>query len=167
MKKRSKRETHSYSMEAKVQEFFDLPLAQEAARPLSDRALVALHVEGDKFFFRREKGGNTLLKTEEVAGEKVDLQFWVPAAALERLLDLGKQKETGMAKMGMSVIETIITNDESRKIKFRLDVGFLTLWSKGYFSILKAGGPELSRFLAKLGFDSISKIKDLVKQLRK
>lgn len=150
-----------------MQEFLSLPLAEDAARPLSNRALVALHVEGDKFFFRRDKNGNTLLKPEDVEGEAVDLQFWVPSSSLDRLLELGKQKETGMAKMGMSVIETILTNDESRKIKFRLDVGFLTLWSKGYFSILKAGGPELSRFLAKLGFDSISKIKDLVKQMRK
>ena len=167
MKKRSKRESTSSPWESKIQEFLDLPLAQEAAKPLSDRALVALHVEGDKFFFRRKKGSNTLLKAEDVEDEPVDLHFWVPSSSLEQLLELGKQKDTGMAKMGMSVIETIMTNDDARKIKFRLDSGFLTLWSKGYFSILKAGGPELARFLSKLGFDSISKIKDLVKQMRK
>ncbi len=66
--------------------------------------------------------------------------------------------------MGVAIFETIFTKDEEKKIKFRVDSGFLNLWSKGYFSVLKAGGPEVASYLAKFGFDSLSRVKEVLKR---
>jgi hypothetical protein len=45
-------------------------------------------------------------------------------------------------------------------------MGFLGLWSKGYFSVLKAGGPEVASYLKRWGFDSLSRIKDVLRKIR-
>ena len=75
--------------------------------------------------------------------------------------------ETGIATLGVAIFEHIFTKDESRKIKFRVDMGFIGLWSKGYFSVLKAGGPEVASYLARFGFNGLNAIKEVLKTVRR
>jgi hypothetical protein len=145
-----------------MEEFFAGALAEKAANHLSERAVIALHVDGHHFLFRRKKGKNTLTVGEGEA----DVHFWLPVGALRHLLALAELPGTGIGTMGVAVIEHLFHSDEKRKIRFRVDTGFLGLWSKGYFSVLKAGGPEVASYLGRWGFDSLSRIKDVLRKIR-
>jgi hypothetical protein len=146
-----------------LEKFVGSPLSEKAAASLSERAVIALHIEGNEFFFRRKKGRNTLTQGES---EGADVHFWVPLSTLRHLLAVAEKPETGIATLGIAIIEQILRSDSEQKIKFRLDSGFLTLWGKGYFSVLKAGGPEVASHLGRWGFDSLSKIKEVMKKIR-
>jgi len=136
-------------------------MAKGASRGLSERICVALHVEGEDFFFRRKNGVNTLSRVEH--GEP-DVHFWVHLSTLRYILSVAELPGAGAATLGVAIFEHIFTKDEERKIKFRVDIGFLALWSKGYFSVLKAGGPEVASYLARFGFHGLSAIKEVLKK---
>lgn len=136
-------------------------MAARASQGLSDQICVALHVDGEDFFIRRKKGANTLSRVEH---DKPDVHFWGHMSTLRHLLGLAELPETGIATLGVAIFEHIFTKDEERKIKFRVDSGFLALWGKGYFSVLKAGGPEVASYLARFGFNGLSAIKEVLKK---
>lgn len=148
---------------AALEKFVESPLAEKAAAHLSERAIIALHIEGDEFFFKRSKGKNTLTKG---ASSAPDVNFWVPLETLRYLLSVATRPDVGIATLGVAIIEQILQSDSGRKIKFRLNVGFLTLWGKGYFSVLKAGGPEVASHLSRWGFGSLAKIKEVMQKIR-
>lgn len=149
--------------EERFEEFLSSPLALKASQGLSDRICIALHVEGEAYFFRRKAGENTLSRVDDA---QPDVHFWVPLSTLRHLLSIAELPGTGIGTMGVAIFEQIFAKDETKKIKFRVDSGFLNLWSKGYFSVLKAGGPEVASYLAKFGFDSLSRVKEVLKKVR-
>ena len=149
--------------EARFEKFLASSLAEKASQGLSDRISIAMHVEGKTYFFRRRNGENTLSRVEDI---KPDVHFWVPLSTLRHLLALAELPGTGIGTMGVAIFERIFVADEAMKVKFRVDTGFLGLWSKGYFSVLKAGGPEVASYLARFGFDSLSRVKDVLKNIR-
>lgn len=149
--------------EGRLEKFLSSSLALKASQGLSDRISIALHVEGETYYFRRKKGQNTLVRVEEA---KPDVHFWVPLSTLRHLLSLAELPGTGIGTMGVAIFEKIFTGADNQKVKFRVDTGFLGLWSKGYFSVLKAGGPEVASYLARFGFDSLSRVKEVLKKVR-
>ena len=149
--------------EKRMEAFLSSPLAVKASQGLSDRISIALHLDGETYFFRRKKGENTLTRVEDA---KPDVHFWVPLSTLRHLLALAELPGTGIGTMGVAIFERIFASDESVKVKFRVDTGFLGLWSKGYFSVLKAGGPEVASYLARFGFDSLSRVKEVLRKVR-
>ncbi|NUM88534.1 MAG: hypothetical protein HUU37_04945, partial [Bdellovibrionales bacterium] len=74
--------------------------------------------------------------------------------------------EASIPSLGVFIFERIVVADEGRKIRFKVRAGVLSLWSKGYFSVLKAGGPEVASYLARMGFSSLGKIKSFIDQIR-
>ena len=159
--KKKRKEPAGDDWEKRLEVFLSSPLASRASQGLSDRICVALHVDGEDFFFRRKKGENTLSRVEEI---KPDVHFWAPLGTLRHLLALAEMPNTGIATLGVAIFEHIFKKDEEKKIKFRVDTGFLGLWSKGYFSVLKAGGPEVASYLARFGFHGLSAIKEVLKK---
>ncbi|MCB0331723.1 MAG: hypothetical protein KDD70_18765 [Bdellovibrionales bacterium] len=149
--------------EQRLNAFLSSPLASKASRGMSDRISIALHLENETFFFHKKKGINTLSRVEE---SRPDVHFWVPKNTARHLLALGELPGTGIGTIGVAIFERIFTADESIKIKFRVDAGFLSLWGKGYFSVLKAGGPEVASYLARFGFDSLSRVREVLKSIR-
>ena len=146
-----------------MRDFIESDLAEKAGSYLSERAAIAIHVDGRDFLFRRRKGKNTL---SEEKGKDADVHFWVPVIALRHLLSVSSLPGTGMGTLGVAVIEHLLQASEESKIKFRVDSSFMGLWSKGYFSVLKAGGPEVASYLTRWGFDSLSRIKDVLRKIR-
>lgn len=142
--------------------FFHSPLAERAAAGLSERASILLHVDGKPFLFRRKKGKNTL---SEAGKESADVDFWVPLSAMRHLLEKAQQPGADLGTMGVAVLEQLFAKQDE-KIKFRVNIGFLGLWSKGYFSVLKAGGPEVASSMARFGFNSLSRIKEVLRNIR-
>ena len=100
------------------------------------------------------------------AESTADVDFWVPLSAMRQLLAEAENPDISISRMGVLVLEHLFAKDAEQKIKFRVNTGFLGLWSKGYFSVLKAGGPEVASLLARFGFNSIARIKDVLRQLR-
>lgn len=139
------------------------PLAEKAGSFLSENARIGLHVEGAQLLYERKNGKNTLTET---SAEEAELQFWVPLASLQQLLERAQAPEAGMGSLGVAVFEHIFHGDPQKKIRFQVKAGFLGLWAQGYFSVLKAGGPEVASYLAQWGFDSLSRIKDVLRKFR-
>jgi hypothetical protein len=151
--------------ESRLERFLTSPLAKKASQGLSDRICIALHVDGERhFFFGREDGKNTLGRVEPEG--KPDIHFWIGLSTLRHLLALAEDPRSGIATMGIAIFEHIFSKDEAKKIRFRVDSGFLTLWSKGYFSVLKAGGPEVASYLARFGFSGLGAIKEVLRKVR-
>ena len=122
-----------------------------------------MHLEEQDFFFSRKNGQNALSREEEIPP---DIHFWVREGTMRHLLGLAQDSQTGVGTMGIAIFEHIFTKDEERKIRFRVDAGFLGLWSKGYFSVLKAGGPEVASYLARFGYQGLNAIKEVLKTIR-
>jgi hypothetical protein len=160
--KKSKK-TENFGLEDAMKSFFQSEIALLASQGLSERACIALHLEGKDYFFCRKKGRNQLL---EESPSDADVHFWIPLSTMRHLLALSEMPGTGMGTMGVAIFEYLLHKDPAKKIKFRVDTAFLGLWSKGYFSVLKAGGPEVASYLARIGFGSLSKIKDTLRQFR-
>ncbi len=149
--------------EPELRTFLQSALAERAASSLSKGACVALHIGAQEFFFVRGRGQNLLLPQSATSPE---LHFWLTEDALRHLLELAQRPEASLPGMGVSVLECIWSSDASRKIRFRVDCGFLTLWRKGYFSVLKAGGPEVASYLARWGFGSLARFREVLKNIR-
>jgi hypothetical protein len=161
VKKRKKTEPMDQADELmeRLSRFLSLSLVEKAGQGLSDRICVAVHVEEQDFFFGRQKGRFTLSR---VGVQKPDIHFWVRSSALRQVLEIADHPRTGLASLGVVIFEHIFAKEEAQKIRFRVDTGFLGLWSKGYFSVLKAGGPEVASYLARFGYDGISAIKKVI-----
>ena len=160
---RNVRKKKDSELEISLKEFFTGPLAHRAGMGLSERACIALHIEDETYFFQRRDDVNVLLKKEQ---QKPDVRFWLPKSTARHLLAISALPGTGLGTMGVAVFEHIFTTDEAKKIKFKIEGSFLGLWAKGYFSVLKSGGPEVASFLARVGFDSISKIQETLRKIR-
>ena len=152
------------SWEKSLHLFFTSPLAEKAGSFLSERARIALHVDKTHtYLFQRRKGRNVM---EKVNDPRADVHFFVPLVTMRHLLDVGSLPGSGIGTMGVAVIEHLFHADAEKKIRFRVDTTFVVLWAKGYFSVLKAGGPEVASYLARWGYDSVARLKDLLHQIR-
>lgn len=143
--------------------FFASDLAETAGSYLGERARIAIHLEEEAFLFQRKNGRNTITAAPK---PEADVHFWVSPSAMRHLLSLADLPGTGLGTMGVAALEHLFASDPEQKIKFRVDTGFLTLWAKGYFSVLKAGGPEVASYVARKGFHSVTRIKEVLKNIR-
>ncbi len=149
-------------LQAELQSFLKSHLAEEAGTHLTDGATIVIHVDGaEEFSYVRKKGENTLSLGNT---SKADLRFWVPLLTMRYLLNLAAKPEVGMGAMGVAILERLFHGEDSR-IRFRVETGFIGLWSKGYFSVLKAGGPEVASYLTKRGFGSLGRLKDVLRKI--
>ncbi len=130
---------------------------------MADGCAIHIHVDSDCYLFERRKNQNhwKLGKTTHP-----DFEFWVPQSTMRHLVELAQKPETGIAAFGIAVFERILRGAKEEKIHFRVYLGLLSIWSKGYFSILKLGGPEVASYLAQWGFHSVGKIKEVLKNSR-
>lgn len=151
------------AFEQELADFFQSELALRAAKGIRDGAVVEIVVDGTPFFFVKKKGQGKVQKHRP--GEP-EVTFWVPPKTLSQVLGLSGAPGTSLGTMGVFLFEAILSVDMERKVKFKVRASVLTLWLRGYFSVLKAGGPEVASYLAKIGFSSIGQIKEMVQKIR-
>jgi hypothetical protein len=144
-------------------EFFSGKLAESAGSVLSEGASILLHVEEETFHFVRQKERNLLKRGSTPDPE---FEFWIPEKTLRHLLDLAKLPETGIASLGISSLEKILRGPAEERIRFKVWAGILRIWARGYFSVLKQGGPEVASYLADWGFTNVSKLKKVLRKAR-
>lgn len=153
----------SRTLEQELSLFFQSELARRASQGMRDGAVVEIVVDGTPYFFSKKNGLGRVLKRKPGDPE---VTFWVPLTTLKQVLALAGLPGTSMATLGIFLFDSIMTHDESRKIKFKVRASVLSLWLKGYFSVLKAGGPEVASYLAKIGLNGIGQIKEMVQKIR-
>jgi hypothetical protein len=151
------------SWKVPLTEFFSGNLAQTAGSALSDGASILFHIEGETFYFARQNGKN-ILKTGSTSDP--EFEFWIPGKTLRHLLDLARLPETGIATLGIAILEKILRGPVEERIRIKVWAGILKIWARGYFSVLKQGGPEVASYLAQWGFTNVSKIKDVLRKAR-
>ena len=153
-------------MHKEIQHFVDSDVVQKAFRTLSDRAILEIFIEGERFCIKKVGKRMELVETKIAANFNSDMVMWIPKHSAEDILRATKDKKFTIGQVGVLVFEKVFTNDASQKIKFRISASLFTLLRKGYFSVLIAGGPEIMKFLARHGFGSLSKIKTVLSQNR-
>lgn len=158
MAKQNKRENWRSSME----EFLKSALAEKAAGHLSDGACLLIHVDDKTFLYRREKGRSTFKESSPCAA---DAQLWLNSNTLQQILDRAALPGTGISTMGVAVFERIFHPEEAQRIRIRLEAGVFGLWQRGYFSVLKAGGPEVASYFGRLSQGGFSRVKDWLRKI--
>lgn len=146
-----------------LEEFFLSPLVEKAGSVLSDGAEIRFHVGEECFHFRRSENRNHWQKG---SGNDPDFEFWVTEYALRQLVKVLQGPSASYGALGIAIFEKIVKGKPKDRIRFRVHAGILSIWSKGYFSVLKLGGPEVASYLAQFGFTSFAKIKDVLKNSR-
>ncbi len=147
-----------------LEKFFQSTLVEKAGSVLGDGAEIRFHVGDETFYFRRAKNQSQWTKGQ---GENPDFEFWVTEYALRQLVKELEDPNSGYAKLGIEILERIVRGEPRDRIRFKVHAGVLSIWSKGYFSVLKLGGPEVASYLAQLGFTSFQTIKEVLKNSRR
>lgn len=98
---------------------------------------------------------------------QVDMYFWIRPFTLKKILDKAAERGTTIAQFGLTVLRYVLAHGKRDRIFFRMDVSVYTLIRKGYFSVLRAAGPDVRIFLREHGFDSLKSIKEFLQRIRR
>jgi hypothetical protein len=127
-------------------------------------AVVQLTLDGrETIQFQKTRDGIRVLKG---APEQAELVFYTTTLHLKRLLADALLPSTTLPKLGIRILESIYSSREDEKIRVAVRSGVLNLWARGYFSLLRLGGMEISKYLAGKGFYNVSKIKQALTNMR-
>jgi hypothetical protein len=156
------------SFRDRFQAYFEREIAAKAAAPLANGVEIELSVaehgetpaEGDVFTFTKSGGKNQLK-----AGPAEDPQvlFTMTPRAAEAVLN---DPAEDIGHLGVGILKLIVSTDANNRISIKLKAGFLTLFSKGYFGVVTAGGAGFAAFLASRGLSGMGAIKDALKKMR-
>ena len=159
----AKRKTSSKTANEKssfkdLNQFLTSKVAERATSGMSNGAKIALFLDKEAFYFTREAGKN-VCKTGEC--DDPEMSFWLTNDAAQKVFNLTIEEDASITDIGLSLFDSILSKDEKNKIRFSIHASFLRLWSKGYFSVLKTGGPEIAAYMARIGFGSLQQLKKL------
>lgn len=140
--------------------YFDREIAQKAAKSLSNGAEIEIQIDGETFTFTKADG-----KNQVSPGPAKDPQVvftMTPKAAEAILTDTTEE----IGAIGVNILKLIVSKESDRRVQVKLKAGFLTLFSKGYFGVLTAGGSEFAGYLASRGLNGMDAIKAALKKLK-
>ena len=156
--------------------YFSRPVAETAAQSLSDGVEIAIQVISapktgasaptsgenvlETLVFTREKKRNCI---KNIAPHQPQLTFRMTEAAAEALLS---DPSDQIGEIGVNILRLIFSPDPTKRIWIQFQSGFFTLWSKGYFGVLKAGGSGFAAYLASRGFSGMDAIKAALRKIR-
>ncbi len=86
-----------------------------------------------------------------------------PRAADEILNDPAQD----IGSIGVNIAKLALSTDANRRVAVQFKAGFLTLFSKGYFGVLKTGGAVFGQFLASKGLSGMEAIKAALKSMKR
>lgn len=144
--------------------YFKRDVAQKAAKSLANGIEIQFEIQDpagaavESFLFTKANG-----KNEVRPGKARDPQMvftMTPDAAAEILDDPTEE----LGAIGVNIARRVVRPDPGKKISFQFKAGFLSLFTKGYFGVLTAGGASFASFLASQGLNGIEGIKALLKK---
>jgi len=131
--------------------------AQKAAASLSDGVEIEFQVEGQPsaITFTRKNGKNLMLPAP---ARSPQLRFQMNSLAAEQIVTYPSED---LGEIGIHILKMVMRPETKTEPKVRMEIcaGFLTLFSKGYFGVLKNGGSAFASFLASKGLNGIGAIK--------
>ena len=143
--------------------YFEREAAQTAAKSLSDGAEIEFQIlngtlAAETFTLTREQHQN---QVKNGPARQPQLVFTLPHQAAEEIL---AEKSQEIGKIGVNIMQLIITKDTNLKIGVQFRAGFLTLFSKGYLGIISTGGSVFAAFMASQRLNGIGAIKAALKR---
>jgi hypothetical protein len=144
----------------RFQEYFRKEAAVQAAGSLGNGVEIEIQVDGETFYFTKEKGQNQVKPGS--APDPEILFNLTPAAAEQILADPAEDVGT----IGVNIAKLVVSTDARKRVGVKFKAGFLRLWSKGYFGVLKAGGTQFASYLASRGLSGIDAIKSMLGKLK-
>jgi hypothetical protein len=136
--------------------YFDQPVAQMAAKSLSDGCEIEFRVGSEVFTFTKKSAKNVV-----VPGPALNphLIFTMTLGAAEEIL---AQHSDKIAEIGIHIAKMVISKDPDKHIKVEFKAGFFTLFARGYLGVVTAGGAGFASYLASNGLNGIAAIKSLL-----
>ena len=156
----------SASFSDRFSEYFKSDVSARAAKSLGDGAEIEFHVtESDKvivetFTFTRSQKAN-LIKAGPADHPQMIFKM-TPLAADEILADT----TSDIGKIGVNILKLMVSTDANKRVSFQIKAGFTTLFSKGYFGVITAGGSAFSAFLATKGLNGMGAIKTVLGKMK-
>jgi hypothetical protein len=145
----------------RLREYFSRPVAEKAASSLANGVQIELRVSEELFTFTRRGSQNVV---EEGAASSPEIRFTITPQALEAIL---AEESEDIATIGIHIMKLVVSTDANRRVAVQFQAGFLKLWSKGYFGVLKSGGSQFAQHLASLGLSGMDAIKAALSNLKK
>lgn len=146
--------------------YFARQVAQSAAKTIADGAQIEFRVQTsdgnvqETFTFTRSGGSNQILAGSAKSAEIIFIM--TPQAAEEILAETSDE----IGVIGVNIVKLMVSPDANRKVAFQLKAGFLSLFAKGYFGVLTAGGSAFGGFLASRGLNGLNAIKSALKKMK-
>jgi hypothetical protein len=146
---------------SKFSEYFEREVARKAAKSIADGAEVEIRVGLETLTFTKSGGQNQVLPQ---GAKDPQLVFTLSASAADAIL---AETSEDIGVIGVHIAKLIVNPPTAdTKIGVKLKAGFLTLFSKGYFGVLTAGGAQFASFLASKGLNGMGAIKDALKKMK-
>lgn len=145
----------------RFEEYFRRPVAEKAAGSLANGVLIGFTIPGETAFtFTRIDGKNSVK-----AGDsgQVEVRFILTPAAAESILSAPSEQ---IDEIGVGILKLIASSDRAMKVSVKVEAGFLTLFTKGYFGVIKTGGSVLASYLASKGLGGVGAIKAALQRIR-
>lgn len=151
---------------AKLREYFDRPVAEQAAKSLADGSEIELRIQTpdgrglDAYTFTRKNKKNEILRQGAADPQVV---FTLTPAAVEAIVS---DPSDDVGQIGVNIAKLIVSQDSERRVRVQLKAGFMTLFTKGYLGVITAGGASLASFLASRGLGGLDALKSAMKKMR-
>ena len=144
--------------------YFKREVAQKAAKSLANGIEIQFDIQDssgtpvESFTFTKA-GGQNQVKPEKP--REPQMIFILTSDAAEEILN---DPTDDLGAIGVNIAKRVVKPDANRKISFQFKVGFLSLFTKGYFGVLTSGGASFASFLASQGLNGIEGIKAILKK---
>ncbi len=152
----------------RFREYFRRPVAEKAAATLASGVQIELQIApadpsapAETFTFTRQDGKNAIV---EGAASDPELVFILTPTAADSILT---DPSDEIGSIGVHLLKLVVATDANRRVNVRFKAGFLKLWSKGYFGVLKSGGSQFAAQLSSMGLSGMDAIKAALKNLKK
>lgn len=150
-------ETGSYS--ERFSTYFAREVAQKAAHSLSNGVEMEFRIQGsdgktaEEFTFTKAGGKNQINSGKASSPQLI---FTLTQQAADQIL---ADTSDDIGAIGVNIAKLILSPNANARVNIKFEAGFLSLFSKGYFGVITAGGTAFASYLASKGLNGVSAIK--------
>src|SRR6185437_8787168 len=136
--------------------YFNREAARLAAKSISNGSEMEFRVGKEVFTFTKKAGSNTVLP-----GPATDPQLVFTMSEQAAVAILNDPSEE-IGEIGVHIAKLVVSRDPEKRVSVQFKSGFLALFTRGYFGVLKAGGAQFASFLASQGLNGITALKSFL-----
>ena len=155
------------SFETQFQNYFQRPVAETAAKSLSNGIEIELQIaEPDStapletLTFTKAGGKNKILAGPS---QSPHIVFEITPLAAQAILS---ETSDDIARVGIHIFKLIASKDPQSRVRVRIKAGLMTFLTHGYLGVLTSGGSAIASYLATKGLGGMGAIKDALKKMK-